>query len=189
MTPLDRLIQRARITKARPYIHAGCRLLDIGCSSDGILFELLGDRIVGGIGIDPELRAPIERNGYRLLPGSFPQDLPDVEPFDVITMLAVLEHIPDHEQGNVATSCANLLRPLGYLIITVPSPIVDHILHALAKLRLIHGMELHQHHHFAASKTPALFVPCGLKLHKWSKFQFGLNNLFVFQRPLESVQV
>ena len=63
-------------------------------------------------------------------------------------MLAVLEHIPVEQHAAVADSCAALLRPGGRVIITVPSPRVDGILHVLMRLRMISGMAAHEHYGF-----------------------------------------
>ena len=89
----DHLLQRWRIAKARPLIAPGSRVLDIG-SADGALFQELGAAVGDGLGIDPTLKADTEVAGRRLIAGFFPKDMPPVEPFDVITMLAVLEHFP-----------------------------------------------------------------------------------------------
>src|SRR3982751_973194 len=93
MTPLDRFIQSARINKVRKHVRFGARVLDVGCA-EGELFRRLDDQIGEGVGIDPDLRESVERPKYRLIPGHFPDDMPDTESFDAITMLAVLEHVP-----------------------------------------------------------------------------------------------
>ena len=97
-------------------------------------------------------------------------------------MLAVLEHIPPAQYERLARECAAHLRPGGYLLITVPSAIVDRILDVLHWARLIDGMALEEHHGFTASQTPAIFAGKGLELVKRKRFQLGLNNLFVFRR-------
>src|SRR5580704_4349318 len=120
MLPIDRMLQWWRINKARPYITPGSRVLDIGCA-DGELFRRIPG-IKDGIGVDPDLPQPAVRFANAvLLKGLFPQALPDDRPFDVITLLAVLEHVPTPRQQVLAEECAGHLKPGGHLIITVPS--------------------------------------------------------------------
>lgn len=182
MKTLDRLLQHWRINQARPYIRSGARVLDIG-SSDGELFIRMRSRIREGVGIDPMLDRPVQGPGYQLLPGRFPDDFKDMPPFDVITILAVLEHIPSEELAKMSRCCVELLKPGGRLVITVPSPQVDHILHGLMWCRLIDGMSTHEHHGFDVRMTTTLFSAAGLRLVVARRFQFGLNNLFVFEKP------
>ena len=166
---------------ARAYIAQGSRVLDVGCS-DGALFRRLGPRISEGVGLDSELDEPVVMPGFRLLPGTFPESLSDQRRFDVITMLAVLEHVPPEHHVDIGEGCSRHLEPGGYLVITTPAPLVDRILDALMFLRLIDGMSLEQHYGFNPSDTPAIFLPHGLTLVKSRKFQLGLNNLFVFRK-------
>jgi SAM-dependent methyltransferase len=183
MKPLDHLIRRWRISVAGRHIPDGARVLDIGCG-DGALFRLLKGRIREGIGIEPGLAQSEERGLYRLMAGAFPDPRLDQEaPFDAITMLAVLEHIPDESLDAVSRSCAGLLKPGGRLVLTVPSPHVDRILHALIRVGLMDGQEAHQHHGFDVRRTPSIFSRQGLRLISAKKFQLGLNNLFVFEKP------
>jgi SAM-dependent methyltransferase len=180
VTSIDRLLQRWRIAKARRYIPPGARLLDVG-SDDGVIFERLGSRLSGGIGID--LHAPPRADErFRLVKGCFPEDLGAVGIFDAITMLAVLEHMPPDEQANAARACDRLLAPGGRLVVTTPSPAVDRLLHTLERLRLIHGMDTEQHYGFDPAHTPEIFSVGTLRLLVSERFQLGLNNLFVFQK-------
>src|ERR1017187_4937293 len=93
---IDRALQRWRIGKARPFIAAGSRVLDIG-SAGGALFQHVRTPDERSMGIDPTLKSAVHVGGRPLLPGFFPRDMPAVEPFDVITLLAVLEHFPASE--------------------------------------------------------------------------------------------
>ena len=116
--------------------------------------------------------------------GAFPHDLPSqTDLFDAITLLAVLEHIPESEMAAFSKALGDKLAPGGFLVITVPGPAVDHILAALKTLRLIDGMSLEEHHGFKTEQTPAIFEAVGLSLVTHRRFQFGLNNLFVFKKP------
>ena len=177
----DRLLQRWRIAKARPYISRGSRVLDIGCT-DGALFRLLAERIEGGVGLDPDLREPISIGRHRLLPGTFPEALTDQTPFDVIAILAVLEHIPAEGQQRIAASCVRWLNPGGYIVVTVPALAVDRILRILRGLRIVDAATLKEHYGFEPHRTIELFTVDGLRLIKTQTFQLGLNNLFVFQK-------
>lgn len=183
MTAADRLLQRWRIRHALPWIEDGSRALDVGCA-DGALFRAAGARIMSGLGIDP---APIGQwpaaweGRFERRIGTFPDAVGDDGPFDAIVMLAVVEHISEPELKEWARATADLLRPGGRLVITVPSPHVDTLLHWGMRLRLLAGMDAHHHHGFAPSDVPALF---GAELTPMTHrtFQLGLNNLFVFRR-------
>ena len=64
------------------------------------------------------------------------------------------------------------------MIITVPSPLVDRILKIGIRLRLLEGMEVHQHHGFDPHSMPALFAP-HFRVERRRRFELGLNHLFV----------
>ncbi len=181
MKTIDRLLQRWRIAKARRFIKPGARILDIG-SADGALFRQLKVSGAQGMGIDPTLKSDAKVNGVPLIAGFFPKDLPDAGSFDAITMLAVLEHFPPVQYEDLRSGCAKFLKPGGRLIITVPSPSVDHILTVLKFFRLIDGMSLEEHHGFDVSGTTAIFPPENFRLLRHGTFQLGLNHLFVFER-------
>jgi 2-polyprenyl-3-methyl-5-hydroxy-6-metoxy-1,4-benzoquinol methylase len=177
----DRVVQRWRITKVLPYIRTGARVLDIG-SADGALFRQAPQLGEECLGIDPTLRATVTTPKFRLIPGLFPKDMPLTTPFDVITMLAVLEHFPESMYRSVAEGCARFLKPQGLLLITVPSPAVDTIVKWLAALRVIDGMSLEEHHEYEVNRTQEIFPACWFQLIHRATFQLGLNNLFVFRR-------
>ena len=159
----------------------GSRVLDVGCA-DGTLFSVLRDRISGGVGIDPDAAPGTPRVGVRIGPGLFPADAPD-ERFDVITMLAVVEHLPASAYAATGAAAARSLRPGGRLIISVPQPAVDRIVHLLTRVGLADGMSLEEHHGFEVHQTRGIFEPYGFRLVTHRHFQLGLNNLFVFERP------
>jgi len=182
---LDRILRDWRSRRTLPHIPPTARLLDIGCG-DGSLLLTSGHRIRSGTGIDPA--APMHRNSpnLRFIRGLFPTDLPTTEPpFDVLTALAVLEHIPEAQLAPFAGAVAHWIRPGGRLILTVPAAAVDPILGVLKKLRLIDGMALEEHHGFDPGCVIPLFERHGFWLLRRRRFQLGLNNLFVFERSRE----
>ena len=185
MTWVDLLLQRWRIRKARRELPAGARLLDIG-TYDGTLFRVTRMR---GVGIDPALRIDAAApDGVVLVRGAFATDLPD-EPagaFDAAAALAVVEHVPEPELEGWSQALARLVRPGGVLVITVPSPAVDNILHVLIRLHLVGGMEAHQHHGFEPDDLVRVFAAPAWQLVKRQHFQLGLNNLFVFRRDISA---
>ncbi len=181
MKPFDRILRDWRIAKAGPWIRPGTRVLDIG-SADGALFERHELVIREGVGIDSGLDAPLRCRNWRLINGWFPEDLPELEPFDVITMLAVLEHVPPAQQRSVARAVGERLRPGGHLVITVPSRLVDPIADALVRLRVMRAVGIEQHWGFDPRDAPGLFEGEGLEVVRSRRFQLGLNNLFVLRK-------
>ena len=156
-------------------------MLDIGCA-DGALFRQLGDRIRRGRGHRFRARASASCTSATSCSPAVSRGLAQREPFDTITLLAVLEHVPTERQADLARACARHLVPGGHLVITAPGPLVDPILDALKFLRIIDGMALEEHYGFEPSDTPEIFEPHGFELVKARRFQLGLNHLFVFRR-------
>ena len=179
----DRVLQNWRIAKVRRHIAPGAKILDIG-SADGVLFQRLGPAVgAGSMGIDPTLKAPLTMNGLLLQPGFFPQAMPaGAGGFDVITMLAVLEHFPASAYEPLRSGCRQYLRSGGKLLITVPSAQVDVILKWLKFFRLVDGMSLEEHHGYEVGDTVNIFCPPDFRLLHHTLFQLGLNHVFVFER-------
>ncbi|HEY8494180.1 MAG TPA: class I SAM-dependent methyltransferase [Myxococcota bacterium] len=179
MKPLDRVLQRWRAGVAAAWVQDGARLLDVGCA-DGHLLRRLAPRLARAVGIDPEATPRVE-DGVEILAGRFPGEprLPDAS-FDCVTLLAVLEHVPD--PAALARECHRVLAPGGRVVLTVPHPFVDRILEVGIRLRLLDGMESEQHHGFDPNDTPALFAAAGFRALAERRFQLGLNRLFVFER-------
>lgn len=180
MKQADVILQRWRIRMAARHLAPGAHVLDIGCC-DGALFSVLRHRVASGVGIDSD-SVPADYADFRFIRGRAPEDLPVGETFDAVTMLAVLEHIPPDLQRNLVEDCRGLLRTNGQVICTVPSPKVDRLIHLGKHLNILDGMQEHEHYGFDPSHTVSLFVDRGFTLHRVRRFQFGLNNLFVFAK-------
>jgi 2-polyprenyl-3-methyl-5-hydroxy-6-metoxy-1,4-benzoquinol methylase len=181
LKPIDRILQSWRIAKVQPYITRGARVLDIGCA-DGALFRQLAAQISSGVGVDPALEQSVGDGRFHLIAGPLTHALGSAGEFDVITMLAVVEHLPEEVVPEMREQCVRLLKPGGLLLITVPSAQVDRLLDWLTRLHLIAGMSLHEHHGFDPAEVPRWFGCPELILLRTRRFQLGLNNLFVFRK-------
>lgn len=117
----------------------------------------------------------------RLVPGYFPRDFVENRTFDVITMLAVVEHIPMNLLPEVVDACWDYLNRGGQVIITVPHPRVDGLLNLLKALRVVEGFSMQEHYGFDPECLPDIFNRW--KLVKRERWGFGCNNLFIFRKP------
>ena len=166
----------------KPHISKGACLLDVG-AGDGTFLRYLNGHIQSGVGIDPILTHAVQLGETcRLVPGYFPRDfVVSGDMFDVITMLAVIEHIPEPELYKVANACWDSLKPDGRVIITAPHPRVDKILDILKALRIIKGLSLEEHHGFDPEQLPGIFNRWTLL--KQERWELGCNHLFIFGKP------
>jgi 2-polyprenyl-3-methyl-5-hydroxy-6-metoxy-1,4-benzoquinol methylase len=184
MKLLDKILRdwRIRIALKKLPRHI-INVLDVGCD-DGFLLNTIPGTGIQKYGIDPRLAGNKESSGVWLYRGFFPADIDALHlarQYDAIFALAVLEHFSESALQEFAERCASLLTPHGRLIITVPHPLVDHILELLMSCRLVQAETLDEHHGFDPKTIPLIFQKT-LKMTCHKKFQLGLNNLFVFER-------
>ncbi len=176
---LDSVLEYFRFTKVEPYIPDGACLLDIG-TGDGNFLRYLNGNIQSAVGIDLHLTESVDFGKYHLISGHFPDDFESNIKFDVITMMAVAEHIPMHIFPDVADACWKYLKPDGVVIITVQHPRVEGLLDQLKELKIVEGFSMHEHYGFDPECLPEIFSRWNLvKKKRWG---FGCNNLFIFQR-------
>lgn len=101
----------------------GYRVLEAGCGTGNVLREL--EHICEGVGVlvgldqsQEGLRFARQRCSCSLLQGDL-LSLPGDEPFDVVGLFDVLEHLPD--DVSVLRDLHSLVTPAGALVITVPA--------------------------------------------------------------------
>lgn len=177
---LDELLEYLRFTKVGPYVPKGATLLDVG-TGDGNFLHYLNGHIHAAVGIDPHLTHTDIFGNFHLIPGYFPHDYNENIIFDVITLLATIEHIRIDDLPCVVDACWKHLKPGGRVILTVPHPSIDRFLSLLKKLRILEGFSLHEHYGFDPECLPTLFN--GWKLVKKQRWELGCNYLFIFEKP------
>lgn len=178
MNAADRLLQRWRFWVAAPWVPDGARVLDIGCHR-GEFFRSEGARLGTSVGIDP-LAPDIDAGSWKLVPIEFSRNLPfDESSFDCILMLAFVEHLREPEY--LAQECRRLLANEGRVVLSIPSPIVDHALPWLIRLGILDGMEVDQHSGITATQILNLFTSADFAVEHLRRFQLGVNNLIVFR--------
>lgn len=110
----------------------GIRLLEVG-AADGRTLEViarsLGKGEYVGVEYNDELRLSqsIHSDRIRLIGGdamSLPAEIED-ESFDVVSMLAILEHLPDPKRA--LAEALRVLKPGGIVVASCPNPIWDRI--------------------------------------------------------------
>lgn len=173
----DRFLQNWRYSKAAPYVKGRC--LDVGCY-DGSFLERLPQN--EHVGIDVRLRHPMKcANLFELKPS----EVTFTQPFQTVSCLATYEHLSDEEQRAFWEVSSSRLSEGGTVLLTVPSPKVDHIIHFGRTFGLLNGMDDHQHREVSFTELTSSATRFNFELRVHRKFQLGLNNLFVFEKTKE----
>lgn len=188
MKTIDKILRFWRVKVALREAPKNIRtIFDIGCDDGYLLKRFIGTGIRLD-GCDPRLTIGSVDIDSHLSKGFFPNAIDcshNNGDYDAIFALAVFEHFSEVDIHKSASTIEKMLSKNGRLIITVPDKFVDKILSLLYFFRLIDGQALEEHHGFDPESLIIIFSE-KLFLKKRKKFQFGLNNVFVFEKFYES---
>lgn len=97
--------------------------------------------------------------------------------FDVVTMLAVFEHIEPEKLPNLLREIKRILKPGGIYVLTTPAVWTDRLLRFLAKIHLVSPAEIEEHKDAYSFKKIANFLTqAGFSK---DKLEFGYFELFM----------
>lgn len=181
---LETLLSRWRGNLANRLILADLRqgsILDIGCGAFPTF--LVSTRFSEKWGLDqlpqPSSSQLLQKYGIHYISHNIEQvsQLPFPNGrFDVVTMLAVLEHTEPARLSALLLDIHRILKPGGMYILTTPAPWADTLLKTMAKLHLVSSEEIGEHKNTYAPRRifsllqEASFAPHKLKLGYFELF-------------------
>jgi SAM-dependent methyltransferase len=185
---LEGLLANLRARKANSFIkekYRSGRILDIGCGT--YPYFLINTDFKEKHGIDPSLKFSAlgkENLSLQVLDITKNKLVFKDNYFDVITMLAVFEHIDASKMNFVLSEIKRVLKPNGILIMTTPPPWSDKLLHLMGKIGLISAEEIHEHKtHYSMGKIVDILKESGFKKNnvKSGYFELGFNMWFKYE--------
>lgn len=183
---LEPILRRMRVKKVLPTIqrYPDCRLLDVGCGWDYRLLKTIEPCIGSGVGIDFKVRE-MESTKIKTVRMWMAGSLPfESESFDIVTMLAVLEHLSD--PLGMMSETERVLKKEGRLVLTVPSKIAKPVLEFLAyRLHIVSEVEMKDHkQYFNRHDLRELLCQSGMTIEEHRYFQMGMNNYCVAMKAM-----
>jgi len=181
---LETILRRSRIRKVLPTIrkYHDCRLLDVGCGWDCRLLKTIAPFIGYGVGIDYKVQE-LELAKIKTVRMRITDALPFApESFDVVTMLAVLEHLS--EPVGMMREIERILKKGGSLILTVPTIIAQPVLEFLSyRLGIVNVDEIRDHKkYYNYEELKILFSQTGMVMESHRYFQMGMNNFSIVKK-------
>lgn len=178
---LEPILRRMRVKIVLPTIqrYPDCQLLDVGCGWDYRLLKTVEPFIGSGVGIDFKVQE-MESTKIKTVRMRMTDQLPfESESFDIVTMLAVLEHLSDPLR--MMSETERVLKKEGRLVLTVPSKIAKPVLEFLAyRLHIVSEVEMKDHkQYFNHNDLRKLLCQSGMTIEQHRYFQMGMNNYCV----------
>ena len=178
---LEPVLRWMRMRRVTPYIKKSSNVLDVGCGRSAALLRTIAPYINQGVGIDFKVDEHVAIANITTQKLILDKELPFADAsFDVVTMLAVLEHIENEQE--ILSEIYRVLVPNGKLILTVPSIWAQPVLEFLAyKLRVVSEAEIrdHKRYYTRAKLKKVLVKKIGFQKFMHQYFQFWMNNFCV----------
>ncbi len=172
---LEGMLRHWRIKIIRPYIQSRSTVCDIGCGKHMALLKQISRLTNKCIGIDKKVPS-INYSNLEIKTFHLDNKVPlDDESVDIVTLLAVLEHLEKPE--DILNEIRRILKPGGLLLITVPSTKAKAIIEFLGlKLKIINKEEVLDHKLYYTLQTlGSLMESHHFEQLKLESFQLGYN--------------
>ncbi len=177
MQGVEPWFQELRIGKIWQHLPKNGVLVDLGCDEEMTLLKKLSGsgmmkRLVG-----LDLVTPSHKKGdIEIVQADLTKPFPvKGNTADVVTMLAVLEHLPD--PVHVMSEVYRILKPGGVFLVTVPSARAEKVLPTLAKFNIVRQEMIDQHYHyFTHDKLRKLARKAGFRDVVVESWEFGFNT-------------
>jgi ubiquinone/menaquinone biosynthesis C-methylase UbiE len=149
-------------------------VLDLGCGAEP--YFLTHTKFKKKYGIDWTIKDNT-RKDMTLLERSIEEPLPYFNAtFDVVTMLATIEHI--NKISEVLKEAIRVLKPGGMLIMTTPTSMANKILKILAFTGLVSMEEVLEHKNaYGKKEIKKMLMKAGYEKIKINSFEINLNNI------------
>jgi SAM-dependent methyltransferase len=180
---LEGFLAKQRARRADSLIAEGFRagrILDIGCGSYPAF--LMTTKFAERHGLDRLPLAGVQpRPGVRLVEHDIANDtgLPFEDGFfDVVTMLAVFEHLETSTLSRLLLEVRRVLRPGGVYVMTTPTRWTERLLKAMASLGLVSHEEVGEHKaQYSRREVASLLLSAGFnRSHiRHGTFELGMN--------------
>lgn len=154
-------------------------ILEAGCGTGGNLATLArrGQITAFEPHLDAIAFARVRHPDVDIRQGSLPSELPyEAGSFDLVAALDVLEHVQDDAES--AAALVNLVRPGGWLIVTVP---------AHQALWGSHDRRLHHHRRYGRRQLEGLFAGRDVELVRLTPFNVFLSPIAMVYRFAERI--
>jgi 2-polyprenyl-3-methyl-5-hydroxy-6-metoxy-1,4-benzoquinol methylase len=181
---LSPYLEKQRILHSVKFVDPDADILDVGCGRARILDYL--PRMRSYVGIDT-LTEVIQENADRRPAHRFivadieKQELPNIAGVSIIVMLAILEHMSNPDL--VFDKLSKLLNDGGKIILTTPHPRAEMIHRCGATIGLFSREAAAEHtQFFDRGRLSELAARSRLRLAKYERFQFGLNQVAVLEK-------
>jgi len=186
---LEEFLARQRCRKANSLIPERARtgrLLDVGSGSYPLF--LLNTRFAERYGLDRVVPGDFSAEGITLLHHDIESEPLPFEDgfFDVVTMLAVFEHLDPPVLNSTLKEIRRTLRPGGSYIMTTPAHWTGGILRVMGRLRLVSQVEIGEHQDtYSHGQIAKFLADAGFEpaLTRYGSFEGGLNLWAVAQAP------
>jgi SAM-dependent methyltransferase len=172
---LSPMLRDTRFNAALPFVSG--RVLDYGCGIGRLATKAAYDAYTG-VDVDADSLEKAKAAHPDLTFMQLPR-LPD-GPFDAITLLAVIEYIPDRVA--LLKAFAARLAPGGRVVITTPDPLVNVLRRVLSPLGIVSKDIDPRPDSLPDRKTLVReAAEAGLVLERYGRFLLGLNQIAVFR--------
>ena len=172
---LEPILQDLRIRKVLPHIVPRGVLVDVGCDEPQELIRRVYRIMKRCIGLDIVAK-PYKKKNITILKQDLQKTIKlPTNTADVMTMLAVLEHMK--HPNEIVAECFRILKPGGMLLVTVPSPANKPLLELLSAVGLVRKEMIHQHeNYFTVQRLTRLMKRTGFSFVHVELFELGMNT-------------